>query len=114
MNTQIEFFPVNVKEMNNRGRSKEYYVANIVKVVEALCLDESDYSQVEIDGIGIVYIVSLYGIYAEKTEDADVFKLGNRQEIPIFVSERFKKRIEEEKISGIALNEINVIRPEIM
>ena len=37
-----------------------------------------------------------------------MFKLANRQQIPIFVSERFKSLIEEENITGISLIEINV------
>ena len=76
--------------------------------MDALCLDKSQYFETEIEGIGIIYTVSKYGIYAEKTEGADVFKLANRQQIPIFVSERFKSLIEEENITGISLIEINV------
>ncbi len=67
------------------------------------------YFKTEIPGIGTVYTVSKYGIYAEKTEDSDVFKLANRQEIPIFVSERFKERIEEENVTGICLREIKAV-----
>lgn len=108
VNTDIQFFATKVKERNNEDDINEYYVANIVKVVDALCLDKSQYFETEIEGIGIIYTVSKYGVYAKKTEGADVFKLANRQQIPIFVSERFKDLIESEDITGISLVEINV------
>ena len=108
VNTDIQFFQTKIREKNNEDVVNEYYIANIVKVVDALCLGKSQYFETEIKGIGIIYTVSKYGIYAEKTEGADVFKLANRQQIPIFVSERFKNMIEEENITGISLVEINV------
>ncbi len=71
-------------------------------------MEKSQYFETEIEGIGIIYTVSKYGIYAEKTEGADVFKLANRQQIPIFISERFKDLMETENIRGISWVEINV------
>ena len=108
VNTDIQFLATKIREKNSEDVVAKYYVANIIKVVDALCLDKSQYFETEIEGIGIIYTVSKYGIYAEKTEGADVFKLANRQQIPIFVSERFKSLIEEENITGISLIEINV------
>jgi len=108
VDTDIQFFKTNVKEKDSEDVANEYYIANIVKVVDALCLDKSQYFETEIEGMGIIYTVSKYGIYAEKTEGADVFKLANRQQIPIFVSEKFKNLMEAENITGISLQEINV------
>lgn len=109
MNTAIQFLPVRIIEKNSKKILEDYAIANILRVVDALCLDKSVYFKTEIPGIGTVYTVSKYGIYAEKTEDSDVFKLANRQEIPIFVSERFKERIEEENVTGICLREIKAV-----
>ena len=97
------------KETNNGEDFKQYYIANIIKVVDALCLDKSEYFETEIEGIGTIYTVSKYGIYADKTDSADVFKLSNRQEIPIFVSEKFKDLIQKVNITGISLTEISVV-----
>lgn len=108
LNTSIQFLSTNVKEIGNEKINRKYYIANIVKVVDALCLDKSQYFETKIEGLGTIYTVSKYGIYAKKTEGADVFKLANRQQIPIFVSEKFKKIIEEENITGISFKEINV------
>ena len=109
INTDIQFLKVGIKETNNGGDFKQYYIANIIKVVDALCLDKSKYFETEIEGIGTIYTVSKYGIYADKTDGADVFKLSNRQEIPIFVSEKFKDLIEKVNITGILLTEISVV-----
>jgi hypothetical protein len=40
---------------------------------------------------------------------ADVFKLPNHQEIPIFVSETFKNKVEESGITGMEFLEIKVV-----
>lgn len=109
VNTDIQFLKVRIKEKNNEEAFDQYYIANIIKVVNALCLDKSQYFVTEIEGIGTIYTVSKYGIYADKTDGADVFKLSDRQQIPIFVSEKFKNLIERENITGISLTEIDVV-----
>lgn len=107
VNTDIQFLAVKIREKNNKDM-REYYIANIVKVVDALCLNKSQYFETDIQGIGKIYTVSKYAVFSDKTENADVFKLANRQQIPIFVSERFKNLIEKENITGISLLEISV------
>ena len=83
-------------------------ILNWIIFVDALCLKKSKYFETEIPGIGTVYTVSKYGIYSKKVENSDVFKLANRQQVPLFVSEKFKKLIEEKQMTGIKLTEIDV------
>ena len=109
MDTDIQFLPVKIIEKTTGQSLSGYYIANITRVVDALCLEASDYFETSIANIGIIYTVSKYGIYAARTANSDVFKLSNRQEIPIFVSDKFKKVIEEENITGICLREVNVV-----
>lgn len=109
LNTQIQFLPVRITEKNKNIEIKGYCIANILRVVDALCLDASDYFETEIPGLGIIYTVSKYGIYAERTEGSDIFKLSRRQEIPVFVSENFKFLVEKEDITGLFLREIKVV-----
>ena len=109
VNTDIQFLEVKIKEENNEEIFNRYYIANIIKVVDALCLDKSQYFETEIEKLGTIYTVSKYGIYADKTDGADVFKLSNRQQIPIFVSEIFKDMIKQQDITGISLTEISVV-----
>lgn len=108
INTEIQFFSVKIKEKNSYEIREDYYIANIIKVVDALCLEKSKYFETFIEGIGTIYTVSKYGIYEKRTENADIFKLAQRQEIPIFVSEKFKQLSDNNRITGIYLQEINV------
>lgn len=108
VNTEIQFLKVSVRENKNVNLKKDYYFANVLRVVDALCLEKSKYFETEIAGIGTIYTVSKYGIYSDKTENSDVFKLANRQQVPLFVSEKFKSLIDEYNITGISLVEIAV------
>lgn len=108
LNTNIQYLSVRIVEKGENKAINQYFIANIITVVDALCLEKSRYFTTEIEGMGTIYTVSKYGIYAEKTNGADVFKLSNRQQIPIFVSEKFKELIEDNNITGISLSEIAV------
>lgn len=107
MNTNIQFLPVQVIETSS-SQKYEYYIANVLELVDALCLEKSEYFETEIPELGTIYTVSKFAIYESKVQNIDVFKLANRQEIPIFVSETFKEIIEKNDITGIELREIRV------
>ena len=109
MNTEIQFLPVLITEKQKRKEIGEYFVANVLMLVDALCLEKSDYFETEIDQIGTIYTVSKFAIFEEKTNGADIFKLANRQEIPLFSSERFKQAVEKNNITGFCFREIRVI-----
>lgn len=47
---------------------EDYYIANIIRVVDVLCLGKSEYFETEISGMDIIYTVSKYVIYPEKTK----------------------------------------------
>lgn len=108
LDTDIQYIPVRIVDKKTNELLKGYFIANILRVVDALCLDKSKYFTTEIQRMGTIYTVSKYGIYQAKTNNSDVFKLANRQEIPIFVSEKFAKAITHNGISGISLIEIEV------
>lgn len=109
LNTKIEYFPVDIVELNSGDSLEGYYIANILKVVDALCLEESDYYEIQTKSVGTIYNVRKYAIYESEVENSDIFKLGNRQEIPIFVSETFKKEIENNELTGMEFYEIKAI-----
>lgn len=112
MNTEIQFLPIKIFEKGKKDELKNYYIANILRVVDVLCLEKSEYFESYIRKRGKVYIVVKYGIFGEKTEKSDVFKLADQDVFPIFVSHYFKERIEERGITGIALSEIRVYENE--
>ena len=106
MNTSIQYLPVQIKEKNSLKELKGYYVANILTVVNALCLRECTRGP----GFGRLFRnIIKYAIYEKKVKGADIFKLGKGEQIPIFVSEKFKNCFEEHKLTGIDFLEIKVV-----
>ena len=110
INSEIQFIDIHIFNIDINVTVKKYYIANIVKVVDALCLSKSDYFETYIEGKGIIYTISKYAIYEDKTKGADVFKLDNWQQIPIFVSETFKSAVEANNCTGMSFQEIAVDR----
>ena len=108
VNSEIQFISIEIYDKDGNSADVDYYIANIVKVVDALCLDKSDYFESYIEEVGTIYSISKYGIYEKKTENADVFKLDNWQQIPIFVSEIFKEAVELNECTGMSFLEIAV------
>lgn len=106
LNTEIQYLPVKVQEKNG-DPSYQYHIANILRVVDAFCLEKSDYYSTYVKKKDLtVYTVSKYAVYEEKVGGSDVFKLANHQLVPVFVSKRFKEKMEEQGISGIELRKI--------
>ena len=109
LNTKIQYFKVKIQDEKGKKLNGNYYVANIINLVDSLCLHESDYFETDIEGIGTIYTISKFAIYGNKVGENDVFKLLNRQEIPIFVSVRLKKIVEERQITGMEFLEVKII-----
>lgn len=107
-NTDIQFFNVAIKDMNDTIVDKKYYIANIIKNVDAYCPEKSHYRETTIKGKGTIHIVSKYGIYEKKVNGADLFKLSEHNNIPTFASERFKNAFENEGMTGLFFREIAV------
>lgn len=109
LDIDIQYFEVDIFEKKESVSKCKYYIANILTVVDALCLEESTYFETELDENEIIYSISRYAVYGEKLKNIDIFKLSNGQEIPIFVSEKFKKIIEDNKLTGLDFMEIEVV-----
>lgn len=105
----VQFLPVNVVDIESKTRLEddEYFVANVLEVVDALNLENSDYSLMDLDGEKI-YSVRKYAVTKEKINDKNIFKLKG-DEIPLFVSETFKQLVEESDITGCKFLEIKTI-----
>lgn len=48
LNTEIQFLPVKIMERKSKKELPNYYIANILRVVDALCLEKSVYFEVYI------------------------------------------------------------------
>lgn len=106
VNTTIQYLSVQIVEKDSGEELKGYHIANILTVVNALCLRRCTKGF----GFGRLFRdIIKYAIYEKKVGDADVFKLGKGEELPIFVSEKFKNCFEEHKLTGIDFLEIKVV-----
>lgn len=106
--TEVQYLPVRVKERNGTG-SYVYYIANILKMVDGLCLERSDYFITTTQKLGPVYTIIKCALYADRLRGLDVFKLAKGHEIPVFVSQVFKDRVEDEGITGLSLREVRLV-----
>lgn len=105
----VQFLSVNVVDFESRSKieNDEYFVANVLGIVDALNLENSDYSVMDLDGEKI-YSVRKYAVTEDEINKKSLFKL-KRDEIPLFVSETFKQLVEESKITGCEFLEIRTI-----
>ncbi|WP_102275578.1 imm11 family protein [Cytobacillus massiliigabonensis] len=105
----IQFLPVSVIDLKSKSKIEfdEYFVANVLGVVNALNLENSDYSVIGLDGEKI-YSVRKYAVSEDKINNKNIFKLKG-DEIPVFVSETFKQLVEEGNITGCGFLEIKTI-----
>lgn len=105
----VQFLPVNVVDFESKYKieNDEYFVANVLGIVDALNLENSDYSVMDLDGEKI-YSVRKYAVSEDKINNKNLFKLRG-DEIPLFVSETFKQLVEESNITGCEFLEIRNI-----
>ena len=68
LNSEIQFIDIIISDSEGVALEEKYYIANIIKVVDALCLNKSNYFETYIEGKGTIYTVSKYGIYENKTK----------------------------------------------
>jgi hypothetical protein len=106
----VQFLPVNVVDFESKYQIEkdEYFIANVLGMVDALNLENSDYSVMDLDGKKI-YSVRKYAVAEDKINNKNLFKL-KEDEIPLFVSETFKQLVEESSITGCEFLEIRNIQ----
>ncbi len=108
-NVSAQFFPANIKEKTTNKQISDFFICNVTHVVDALCLEESDYLTITNKRIGVVYAVRKYAVYESKLQGVDLFKLGNGQSIPTFISQRFKDELQSQNITGMEFAKIRTV-----
>ena len=103
----IQYLDINIVNSMTGEEDKSYKVANIIKLVDALDLENSTYDFFELDDEKILS-VEKYALKKEEISNYDIFKLEG-ETIPIFVSERFKKIVEENSLVGFKFLEVKVV-----
>ena len=108
VHTEVQLLPVDVV-CEDDGSTHPYYVANVLSLVDALCLAGSDYSTFQVPGRKEpFYSVRKYCLSASAVGACDLFKLTGDQVIPLFCSEKVKALCEQAGLTGIAFVEVRV------
>ena len=106
LNAQIQYLPVELVNENYNTVSHEFKVVNLLDTVDALDLSHSKYNFFEVDNEKILY-VQKYALKKDVVDGYDMFRLKN-DTISVFVSEKFKKIIEEKKMKGFDFLEVPI------
>ena len=100
----LQFLPVELVDVFSGNIDDGYRVLNILDVIDAIDLKHSKYDVFKLDGEKII-MVEKYALKEEVVKAYDIFRLKN-DTIPIFVSEKIKKIIQKNKLSGFVLREV--------
>lgn len=103
---QVQYLPVKIVENTEKVGDISCQVANIVNVLDAFDLENSDYSIFKLRERQVVS-VKKYALKSDKIEGNHIFRLKDDM-IPVFVSETLKKIIEDNNLSGFAFLEVAV------
>lgn len=93
----IQYLPIKIINSKSNEEELNYKVANVIRVIDALDLDNSVYDIFELDDEKVIS-VEKYALKKDIVEGHNIFKLGDGT-IPIFVSEQFKNLIDESKMT---------------
>lgn len=94
----IQYLSVKLVDTISNIVNETYKVANILDLVDAFDLEHSQYDEFELDDENINSIEK-YALKKTEVEEHDIFRLKS-DTIPIFISERIKKLIEENGLLG--------------
>lgn len=103
---QVQYLPVEIMDRTSKTKNASYCVANIVNLIDAFDLENSDYSICKLRDQS-VFFVKKYALRSEKLKENHIFRLKD-DTIPIFVSETIKDIIERNNLIGFSFLEVAV------
>ncbi|MFD1359008.1 imm11 family protein [Fictibacillus halophilus] len=103
----VQYLPVKVINSADNTTLNNYYVANVINVVDAINLNYSDYSVINLDDEKI-YSIRKYALSKNDIKMNHLFKLKGF-EIPLFASESVKELVTKNNIKGCDFLEVKVI-----
>ncbi len=102
--TGIQFLQVSVVNKDNDIEVGIYYVANIINLIAAVDKEKSEYFELAPDRYSFVSFV----LKEEAIRDFDIFRL-KEYDVQAFASERFKKMIKNNKLTGFNFNKVKIV-----
>lgn len=103
----IQYLDIKIRNTKNQSELAGYKVVNVITVMDALDLENSKYDLFELDDEKIMSIEK-YALKKDRIVNSNIFKLKD-DTIPTFVSEKFKKIVEENNLTGFQFLEIKVV-----
>lgn len=108
LEVRAQYLPVNLVNLENNKRLDEYVVVNVLDVIDAINLKNSDCSIRFLKNGEKFVSIRKYALNENKINGKHIFKLKG-DEIPIFVFQTFKQLIEENNITGCDFLEVEVV-----
>lgn len=87
-----------VQVLNARSQSEKLYVLNVTKVID--CLDKENSRLKLFPSSGRIMDIEEYVLYQDRLKDAFIFKIPEEVRTHPFVTDEFKKIIEQNDIKG--------------
>jgi hypothetical protein len=110
MRIACQYFNIPVIEAVTNAPLNPYYGANILQLMDALCLDASEYSTMTVKkSNNVFHSIKKFAVHESKLNGIDVFKLATGSVFPIFVSQRFKDEVRKRNLTGMDFQEIRVV-----
>jgi hypothetical protein len=103
----VQYLPVIIKEKNNGCIIESFHVVNITTLTDALDLDNSKYTERTIDNIKFKSIIKC-ALKSKYIEGLDLLRIKDNK-FSTYISERIKKEINRNKLTGMDLLEVKVI-----
>lgn len=103
----VQYLPVIIKEKYNGSIIEGFHVVNITALTDALDLENSKYTERTIDNIKYKSIIK-YTLKSKEIDGLDLVRIKDNK-FATFISEKVKKEIKRNKLTGIDLLEIKVM-----
>ena len=103
----VQFLNIMIEDKKTGNENSSYRVLNVTKHLNALDFDNSVYDIFEVEDEKIIS-VEKYALKKNLVENNNIFKLEN-EPIPVFVSEKFKQIVEENRLTGFYFSEVKVV-----
>ena len=104
-NGAIQYLPVKLDACQPQMQSEEYYVANVIEILDAVDFNNSVCFNI-CNKTGIIKYALKDGII----KNHHIFKVKTETiSFPTFVSEDFKKAVRKAKLSGFSFTEVKVV-----
>ena len=102
--TGIEYLPVWLYDHKNEISSKNYTICNVLKSVDVIDMDKSEYKMGSLDKTQIKLLTKLVIDYDAIPEDAKVFR-ASKMLAQIFINDDVKQALENAGIEGFSVVE---------